>query len=228
MWLFRKIYLDYSKEEGFHIVYRKYNLNDFKQFLLLIAASLLFMGGIFFALYVVALIIPSNKRIDDRTRSNKELILEFQAQYITDYEFLNRAAQLFAETNYPDDLSYDFHGTPGSRHQLFHNGKNVSEVFPKIQEYMKQQYPDADYCPYGIWYSKYIVYIEWHKLYNETNHCVVLIYSNNKNNIINQFSSFKFYEYDIPEGKDSWLYALDKNWYICSPNTHLWNDFCTE
>ena len=42
MWLFRKIYLDYSKEEGFHIVYRKYNLNDFKQFLLLIAASLLF------------------------------------------------------------------------------------------------------------------------------------------------------------------------------------------
>lgn len=171
--------------------------------------------------------------------TNEEIIGRCPKYYYQDSFFLNQLAEAFIETNHMGGtLGYNLHGRnphhlgetvfknptykllrcQGWSEKDFLEGNDLTKIYPKIREIMIKEYPDANYCFYGINYANHVVFIRSSYMQNKNRHEIFFIYSNDIINIKKLFPEYKIYDKCIPQENDCWIYNFEKNWYICSPN----------
>ena len=161
---------------------------------------------------------------DPEPSSNERIIEAYTEGLKKDSVFLNQVAVEFVKTKYKGYLGYNIQNSGGYHNLLSNDGRraiNLNDSFPKIREFIKKKYPDARDCLYDFNYKNGIVFISLThgSLFNQNETIIWLIYTQNINNLKSWFTEYKIYSKDsIPIEPYNWLYQIDKNWYICSPD----------
>jgi len=182
----------------------------------------LILGLFFYGSFIWMLIMAHRHKIEPS--SNISIVKYYEGVFKdSDSGFLNQVAEAYIETKYEGILKYNCFSPGSSTHTLYdyNTGIDLSDSFPKIREFIKKKYPQARDSWYDYSYQNGIVfiYLAHASLYNQKKTIIWLIYAPDSKKLKSRFSGYKLYPKDsIPIEPYNWLYKIDKNWYICSPD----------
>lgn len=177
------------------------------------------------ACLLLFVLLKPHKKIS--ASSNNRIIAYYTEVLIKDSLFLNQVAEAFVQTKYKGKMGYNCENA-GGYHTLWgregDNAIQLTDSFPIIRLIIKNKYPDARKCLYDFNYNNgaIFIYLEHSSLFNQINECVLLLYCPNPTNLQLSFSNYRIYPKNaIPKEPFNWLYQIDNNWYICSPDKNI-------
>jgi len=173
-----------------------------------------------FLFLIILLFFVFFPRKEIKSCSNEEILDKYKKDFYSDSAFLCQLSTAFDETNIKDTMAYSLASYDGGVHRLRWHGRDYTDSFPRIREIIKNEFPNAKDCYYDILFINRTINISiYHNsLFNKNKHCVCLLYSKEIDNIKSLYPNYKFYNNEIPNENDSWLYLIEKNWYILSPD----------